>query len=99
MTKLQMLNDLKINLSNMEISFAPVVQNKSIKVMINEKINLVVSCEKDEAGAFLKVHVNYDDDLFCMFMENSDTEFTSAIKLAKKLRTMTKQYAKVETLI
>lgn len=99
MTKLQMLNDLKINLSNMEISFAPFVQSKSIKVNVSDKVNLVVSCEKDEVGAYLKVHVDYDDDLFCMFMENSDTEFTSAMKLAKKLKTMTKQYAKVETLI
>lgn len=96
MTKLKMLNDLKINLSDMEISFAPIVQNKSIKVMINEKINidLVVSCEKDEDGAFLKVHVDSDQDLFCMFETNSSREFTSALSLAKKLRTMTKQYAK-----
>jgi hypothetical protein len=93
-----MLNDLKINLSEMEISFAPVVQNKSIKVMINTKINvdLTVSCEQDEYGAYLKVHVDYSDDLFCMFESNSSTEFTSASKLAKKLKTMIKQYAKAE---
>jgi len=100
MTKLKMLNDLKINLSNMEISFSQVVACKSIKVVIGKDapIDLVVSCEKDEVGVYLKVHVNDANDLFCNFTSNSDTEFTSAKTLAKKIKFMTKQYAKFDNL-
>ena len=100
MKKLQLLNDLKLNLNQFEIDFSEITPNKRIQMRIgsHHKINLVVSCEQDECGAFLKVDVKEDEDLFCMFETNSSREFTSSVSLAKKIRKLTKQLAELENL-
>jgi hypothetical protein len=101
MTKLQILKDLKSNLTDLNINFSEIVPNKKLKVKINDRFNvyLTVSCEQDEGGVFLKVHMNNDDDLFYMFETTASTEFESAVKLGKKINTLTKQYARVENFI
>jgi hypothetical protein len=92
MSKLKMLNDLKLKLENSKIEFSHVVANKMIEIkhqaLANSKIEIKVSCEKDEYGAYLKVHVN--DDCLGMFAENTDTEFTSVVKLTNSIKSVIK---------
>lgn len=87
MTKLEMLNALKLNLTAKNIEFKNVIANKMIEInhlaLANSSIEIKVSCEKDECGVYLKVHTN--DDCLGLFETNSDTEYTSAVKLAKKI--------------
>lgn len=92
MSKLKMLNDLKLKLEKSKIAFTEVVANSMIeinnKALANSKIEIKVSCEKDEYGSYLKVHVN--DDCLGMFETNSDTEFTSVLKLSNRIKSVIK---------
>jgi hypothetical protein len=85
MKHLEMLNSLKLNLNAKNIDFGFVIANKSIKInhpaLIKSKIDIVVSCEKDEYGTYLKVQCN--DDCMGMFDSVNDREFTSASACAR----------------
>jgi len=90
MTKLEMLNNLKLNLSKKNITFKEVIPNKMIEIknqaLQNSKIEMKISCEKDEYGVYLKVHVS--DDCLGLFETNSATEFTSVVKLANTIKSV-----------
>ena len=80
MSKIKMLNDLKFHLTSKNIEFKNVIANKKIKInhlaLTKSKIELEISCEKDEYGTFLKVQTN--DDCMGMFDSVNDREFTDA---------------------
>jgi hypothetical protein len=88
----KMLNDLKIKLEKNKIAYTEVIADKMIEIrntaLSNSKIEMKVSCEKDEYGSYLKVHVN--DDCMGMFETNSSTEFTSVLKLSNSIKSVIK---------
>jgi mitochondrial fission protein ELM1 len=91
MTKLEILNALKLNLKSKGIDYSQVVACKSIKIkhpaLEASHIDLVISCEKDEYDVFLKVHTNEDLD---MFESINDREYTDPVQLTKKINRLIK---------
>ncbi len=92
MKHLEMLNSLKLNLNAKNIDFSHIVLNKSIKInhpaLTKSKIDLVVSCEKDAYGTYLKVQCN--DDCMGLFSSNNDREYTDAVDCARRIKSAIK---------
>jgi hypothetical protein len=92
MSKIKMLNDLKLHLTSKNIDFTHVIANKKIKInhlaLTKSKIELEISCEKDEYGTYLKLHTN--DDCMGMFESINDREYTDAVDCARRIKSAIK---------
>jgi hypothetical protein len=92
MSKIKMLNDLKLHLTSKNIDFTHVIANKKIKInhlaLTKSKIELEISCEQDAYGTYLKVQCN--DDCLGLFDSVNDREFTDVVACARKIKSAIK---------